>query len=226
MMMSGRQGSSAASYLGYLEVHLTSEKVQREKDLITRMRANGGQTNPMEWFAEKVCREEDMLYHLVKDQYMQVKQVLKQLNLENMRAGGVGKGTLYLAHLADEERQSLRIDQILPLYLIDLAEQVIVNAYKAATVFIELYRNCLNQLGWDKLANYKRIDSSMQPNKGMLPLFTMAKDAELIPELANDFVMSYLPMKCNVFDRRLAIDMVEHLCLWLFNRRLTSLKLT
>lgn len=90
-----------------------------------------------------------------------VQQVLRQLNLENQRVQGVGKGTLYLAHLAEEEKQNLKIDQILPIYLIDVAEQVIVNSYKSAAVFIELYRNCLNQFGWDKLANYKRLDTGL-----------------------------------------------------------------
>ncbi len=190
------------------------------------MKAIGGPTNPLEWFTDEICHEEDMLYQLVNDCQLLVQQVLRQLNLENQRVGGVGKGTLYLAHIADEERENLRIDQILPIYLIDVAEQVIVNSYKTFAVFIELYRNCLNHLGWDKLANYKRLDPSLEPNNGALPLFSMAKDAELIPELANDFVLSYLPMKCNVFDRKLAISMVDHLCLWLFNRKLTTLKLT
>lgn len=70
----------------------------------------------------------------------------------------VYKGTLYLAHLTDEERALLKIDQILAIFLIDMSEQVIVNFYKALTVFVQLYRNCLNEVGWDKLAHYKRLD--------------------------------------------------------------------
>ena len=36
---------------------------------------------------------------------------------------------------------------------------MIVNFYKAATVFVELFRNCLNEIGWEKLANYKILDN-------------------------------------------------------------------
>lgn len=75
-----------------------------------------------------------------------------------------------------------------------------MNFYKTAVVFIELYMNCLNEIGWDVLTKYKRIDTGEN-----LPLFTSIKDAENIPELSNQFITRYLPQKCNVLDRKLAI---------------------
>lgn len=62
--------------------------------------------------------------------------------------------------------------------MIDIAENIIVNFYKAVVVFVELYRNCLNQVGWDKIVNFKRIDTSLTPDN--LPLFTQAKDGDFI----------------------------------------------
>lgn len=46
---------------------------------------------------------------------------------------------------------------MLALYLIDVAEHVIVNYYKTTCVFITLWRNCINELAWEKMANYKLL---------------------------------------------------------------------
>ena len=48
------------------------------------------------------------------------------MNMEVNR-NNISKGTLYLANLSDEDRKTLKIEQILPIYLIDIAEQVIVS---------------------------------------------------------------------------------------------------
>lgn len=87
--------------------------------------------------------------------------------------------------------------------MIDISEKVIVNFYKAVVVFVELYRNCLNDIGWDKLANYKRMDTG----KDVLPEYTSVKDGDSIPEICNEFLVRYLPMKCIAFDRKLAIQL-------------------
>ena len=156
------------------------------------------------------------------------------MNIEQTAYSGKNffKATIYLAYLSDEEKKMLKIDQILALYLVDLAEHVIVGFYKSAAVFIELYRNCINEMGWDKLSNYKRLDDLAMNNdndslcgSGSLPPFSSVKDAELIPEFCNDFVVHYLPQKCNVFSKSLSVEFVKHLCIWLHNRGLTKLKL-
>lgn len=83
---------------------MSEEKLLKERDILIRIKASGGPTNPLEWFTDQICYEEDMLYHQVSDCHQMVQQVLRQLNLENQRVQGVGKGTLYLAHLAEEEK--------------------------------------------------------------------------------------------------------------------------
>ncbi len=113
-----------------------------------------------------------------------------------------------------------------------MSEHVIVNFYKTAAVFVGLYRSCLNEIGWDKLANFKRLGPLLRDGKDsedsqdMLPLFTVAKDAQCIPELCNEFILDYLPIKCPLFERKLAITFVEHLCLWLYHRKLTNTKVS
>ena len=47
-------------------------------------------------------------------------------------------------YLYEEGRKKLNIDDILCLYLIDISEKVVVNFYKLAAGFIQLFRKFLN----------------------------------------------------------------------------------
>jgi hypothetical protein len=38
-----------------------------------------------------------------------------------------------------------------------MAEHVKVNFYRAAGVFVTLMRDCINDLAWEKIANYKLL---------------------------------------------------------------------
>ncbi|CDW88922.1 zinc carboxypeptidase family [Stylonychia lemnae] len=210
--------------LSYLESHLTEEKLQKERDLIQKLNAVGGPTNPLEWYYEKFEDDEDELYMLVQQQQNIIQQALRQMNIEAIKSN-IHKGTLYLANLTDEERLLLNLDQILAIYLIDISEYVIVNFYKALSVFVQLYRNCMNEIGWDFIANFKIIDNPIEVSKN-LQQFTTVKEADYIPQISNEFLVSYLPKKCNSFEKRLAIPMIEHLCTWLLNRKFTQLKLS
>ncbi len=49
------------------------------------------------------------------------------------------------------------MDDLLALYLVDMAEHVIVNFYKVAAVFVTMLRQCVNDLAWHKIANYKLL---------------------------------------------------------------------
>lgn len=187
----------------------------------------------MEWFSDEV--EDDELYQLVKEQNNLIQQRMRHLNI-NIHKKMVHKASLYLIILSEEEKQQLKIDQVLSIYLIDVAEHVIVNFYKTMAVFVGLYRSCLNEIGWDKLANFKRLGPLIKEVKDpkdeqenfddMLPPFSIAKDAQSIPELSNEFILDYLPVKCPLFERKLAITLVDHLCMWLYNRKLTNVKVS
>jgi hypothetical protein len=54
----------------------------------------------------------------------------------------------------EEKESALKIDDVLALYLVDVAEHVIVNFYKVTAVFVSLMRSCVNDMAWDRLANY------------------------------------------------------------------------
>ncbi len=51
---------------------------------------------------------------------------------------------------------------------------------------------------------------------------TKTKGPQSIPLVCNDFVTSYLPLKCNVIDFELTVMQLQHLCVWLYNRKFTT----
>jgi hypothetical protein len=57
------------------------------------------------------------------------------------------------------------------------------------------------------------------------PAIASQKGPDCVPLMANDFLSSYLPLKCNIMDMEFATKTVHHLCLWLHNRALTTAKL-
>lgn len=61
------KGPGAIGHLGFLDGHLTEEKLKTEKEIFQKINAAGGPTNPMEWFTEQVDTEEDQLYLLVQE---------------------------------------------------------------------------------------------------------------------------------------------------------------
>ena len=52
--------------------------------------------------------------------------------------------------MSDEEKDSLTCDDVFVLYLGDIAKQVNPQYYKLVLRFIMLYRDCLNDIGWQK----------------------------------------------------------------------------
>ena len=52
--------------------------------------------------------------------------------------------------MSEEEKEILTCDEVFCLYLGDVAKQVNHVYYKTVLRFIMLYRDCLNEIGWQK----------------------------------------------------------------------------
>lgn len=76
------------------------------------------------------------MFPILKDFYNnKVKSLLSHAGLDISKPTKFAKGTMYLIYLPEEGRQSLTLDDVLCLYLIDIAENVIVNFYKLVACF-------------------------------------------------------------------------------------------
>jgi len=173
--------------VAHLEAQLSSEQEAAENLILECLRALGGPTSVKEWFAENPddIDKDEVLYHLVQEQAHIVAQSLKHLKVETQeQQRGHQKASIYLANMRKEEKATnLKVDHLLALYLVDVAEHVIVNFYKAVCVFVNLLRGCLNDLGWQKLADYKMVLDYRHKVPGTPfverpPVFTATKGVE------------------------------------------------
>ena len=55
---------------------------------------------------------------------------------------------------------------------------------------------------------------------------TTTKGPHSIPLIVNDFLVSFMPLKINLIDFDFAVKQVHHLCIWLYNRKFTTIKIT
>jgi len=139
---------------------------------------------------------------------------LKELADCSFSGKKVGVSTQYLLMIPDEKWSKPTIDQTLALYLIDIADlsktiQKSRGFYKNVVCLVQLFRDCVKE-------QLKTLFGEVIASQ---------KGADCVPLYVNDFLSSYLPLKCNIINPEFATKMVHHLCQWLFNRNLTNFRL-
>lgn len=67
---------------------------------------------------------------------VKLKQLLQQHGMDVSKPTTFSKGTMYLILISEEVRNTLTMDDVLCLYLIDVAESSIVNFYKLVACFV------------------------------------------------------------------------------------------
>lgn len=94
-----------------------------------------------------------------------------------------------------------------------------------------LFRECLNEIGWEKKIESEGIKLEEEPDvkqKRDSQPFCLVNNAEHAPEICNEFVTVYMEHKRNQFDisKPDQIDLTINLCHWLFENQFTCSKLT
>lgn len=180
----------------------------------------------------------ESLYPILHELYSErVRELLTHAGLDISRPTKFSKGTMYLIYINEETRQSLNIDDVLCLYLIDVAEHVIVNFYKMVACFVQMFRLCMNQNGFELVTGILPFDDPNQSStagakapatlhqhiKELITkkeaLFTQKSSLSIIPQFAEVFLRKFLPQKCNIFPEKHALILFEHLLVWLQNRK-------
>ena len=123
---------------------LTSEMLEHESDLLSNVSfalkpriqnsllgaigSEGNNFNALSWYAREPC-EEDHLFQVIRFLYEEIENELSQIQAElNFeKKEGAGQSTQYLLLVPDEDRVLFTIDQVLALYLIDLADLIKLN---------------------------------------------------------------------------------------------------
>lgn len=113
------------------------------------------------------------------------------------------------------------VDEIFALYLYQISKKVNENFYKTVLMYVLLFRECLNEIGWQKKIESENIklDENPQFKEDMeTKHFCLHNNAENAPEICNEFVTVFMENKKGSFDisKPDQIDLTINLCHWLF----------
>ena len=122
----------------------------------------------------------------------------------------------------DEERKDemdlpkKTCERIFCEYVYDIGKKVNERFFNILVIFVNSYRDCMNEYAWEILRKYKQVTYDERRRS-----FVSNNDAEQVPDIANDFIRYFLPKEYPNFDRSLAIDLTVNLCEWLKKNQYT-----
>lgn len=135
------------------------------------------------------------------------------------------------------KRRTLTCDEVLAKFLLWLSRSTDATTFRLSTEHVILYRDCLNEIGFRKLetlladegaAADKYIVRTKPDTCGPVCDFSAMQDSEFIPEISNEFILSYChERKAKLFlpKRQRLVRMTERLCGWIYNEGYTSRRL-
>eukprot|EP00826_Nyctotherus_ovalis_P060331 TRINITY_DN844_c0_g2_i6.p2 TRINITY_DN844_c0_g2~~TRINITY_DN844_c0_g2_i6.p2 ORF type:complete len:147 (-),score=46.00 TRINITY_DN844_c0_g2_i6:183-623(-) len=109
-------------------------------------------------------------------------------------------------------------ENVLGRYLYEMGKNVNEDFFKICIIFVRLYRDCLNEYGWE-LARKQHAVTLKEKKKEFAK---EPESADYIPDLSNDFINYFLPQEFSTFDKYLATELVRHLCDWVFKNGYTK----
>ena len=102
-------------------------------------------------------------------------------------------------------------------YINEMRRKVVEGFFYILIVFVNAYREAADAYCWNKVEKSKQL--TLEDKKRS---FCECNSGETLPEIANDFIVYFLPIEYRNFDRELAIDLTKHLCSWLKRKKYTQ----
>eukprot|EP00347_Sterkiella_histriomuscorum_P022729 403337381 len=233
-----------------------SSRVDPTGDLFMRMdERRGGPTDPMSGFESNV----NTLFFGKYSDYTQhpLFEHIARYSFKNTPQGpddtmnGLKKNVkdvdMEIQNFREDWKNFQNCEGIFAIYLRTFSKCTNENYYSTLTKFVLMFRDCLNQYGWQKKAENEekdmkepqyqslsyedRVQAKLQEYDNLRKFneFTAINNCEYAPEIANEFVTVYMEDERNNkggLDRTEIIDLTQHLCNWLFTQKLTCSKLS
>lgn len=97
--------------------------------------------------------------------------------------------------------------------------------YMTVCVFVQLYRTCLNETIHETFEGRTSLMAA-GANDSTEANSTQSRAPECLPMICNEFLTEYLPLKCNIFDKKTAVGLTQHLSMWLYHRKFTKTRIS
>lgn len=119
----------------------------------------------------------------------------------------------------DDSTKRVTTDEIFHQYLLECAQRTNKEYYRFTLKFVLLFRECINKFRNDDVPS------------GDGRTFAETQPAEQAPDLCNEFITEFMEgadfFGLNLDRERLElIEVIQHLCYWLYERAYTTSRLT
>ena len=112
-------------------------------------------------------------------------------------------------------------ERILAEYLCAMVKKVNDKFFTTLIIFSKLYKECMNEYGWEIIAKYRTVTEEDQKKP-----YSKTNNAEHIPEASNIFINRFLLKEFPNFEATIAMDLTMHLCDWLQHKGYTHTKIS
>lgn len=110
-------------------------------------------------------------------------------------------------------------DEVLTIYLKEAANSANREYFRFIFKFVTLFRACINKIKIDQVDITKQTDDKKE--------FTQLHTAESAPDICNEFITDFMePKDYFGLDTGELIEVIQHLCYWLYSHNFTTSRLT
>jgi len=106
-------------------------------------------------------------------------------------------------NLTEQDRTEMLVDEIFALYLFRTSQRVNEDFYKIVLAYVIFFRECLNEIGWNKRLESENIDLNKEPSLAEAvntQQFCLVNTAEHAPEICNEFVTVYVDQNKHLYE--------------------------
>lgn len=106
-------------------------------------------------------------------------------------------------NLSEQDRSEMLVDETFALYLFRTSQRVNEEFYKTVLAYVIFFRECLNEIGWNKRVESDNINLQQEPelqNAMETEDFCLSNTAEHAPEICNEFVTVYVDQNKHVYE--------------------------
>ena len=79
--------------------------------------------------------------------------------------------------------------------------------YMTTCVFVQLYRSCLNETIYETFEGRTSLVSCGVGGEATEANYSQNRSPDCLPLICNEFLTEYLPLKCNIFDKKMAVGL-------------------
>jgi len=116
-------------------------------------------------------------------------------------------------------KQDLSCDEILAIYLKEISQKTTKDYFHFMMKFVLLFRECINRIKMEIVEENKKTDEKTD--------FSQLYSAESAPDTCNEFITEFMePNDYFGLDTGELIEVIQHLCYWLYVSNYTTSRLT